>query len=71
MHGLELCVVKKGESAIIGEGVLRKNGYIDRMEDSIFVKRMHKGECIGNRRGYRPRKKSSSSVNDCLKKKES
>src|SRR5678815_2173447 len=62
----ELCGVKKGVNERINESMLRWFGHVERMNDSRLIKRMHNGECVGNRPAARP-KKWIELVKECLK----
>ena len=62
MHGLQLCRVAKG----INESVLRWFSHIERMEKDRIAKMVYVGECVGNRKVGRPRKRWIDSISDCL-----
>ena len=64
----ELCGIQKGVNERISESILRWFGHLERMDESRLVKRVYRGECVGNKRRGRPRTKWIKSVELCLEK---
>ena len=64
----ESCGMTKGIDEWIDEGVLRWFGHVERMEDNRIAKRVYIGECADIRSVGRPRKRSTGTVKDCLRK---
>ena len=62
----ELCGVEKGVKERISESILRWFGHMERMDENRLVKRMYKGECVGDKRRGRPKNKWIGSVKFCL-----
>ena len=52
----------------IDEGVIRRSGHVERMENDRNAKRVFAGECAGSRSAGRPRKRWIDTMNDYLKK---
>ena len=63
-----LCGVENGVKERICESILRWFGHLERMDESRLVKRVYRGECVGNKRRGRPRTKWIKSVELCLEK---
>ena len=64
----QLCGVTKGVNEKIDEGVLRRFGHVERMENDRVAKWVCVGECAGSRSVGRPRKRWIDTMKDCLKK---
>ena len=58
----------RGVDDRIDEGVLRRFGHVEIMENDRIAKKVYVWECTGIRSLGRPRKRRISTSNDCLKK---
>ena len=64
----KLCEVTEDVDERIHEGVLRRFGHVERMENDRIDKRVCVGECAGSRSVGRLQKRWIDTVKDCLKK---
>ena len=58
----------EGVNEKIDEGVLRRFGHVERMENDRIAKMAYVGECASSRSMGRPRKGWIDTMKDCLKK---
>ena len=58
----------KGVDERIDEGVFRRFGHVERVEEERIAKRVYVGECAGSRSVGRTRKRWIYPVKDCLRK---
>ena len=63
----EMCGVVKGVIERINESILRWFGHMERMDENRLVKKMYRGECVGDRTVGRPKLRWIDSVKKCLK----